>query len=110
MTTWIDVCHVDDLQPDSGVCALVQGRQIALFYLTKPNAVYAIGNYDPFSQANILSRGMVGDLNGKAMVASPMYKQHFDLASGACLENAEIAVPAYPARITDRRVEIQLTE
>jgi nitrite reductase (NADH) small subunit len=110
MTVWIDVCHVDDLQPDSGICALVKGRQVAIFHLTKPGAVYAIGNFDPFSGANVLSRGMVGDLGGRPMVASPMYKQHFDLQTGACLEDANIGVASYPARIAGQRIEIQIEE
>jgi len=110
MSAWIDVCAVKELQPDSGVCALVAGKQVAVFYLTKLQTVYAIDNFDPFSQANVLSRGMIGDLGGKPMLASPMYKQHFDLKTGVCFENADIRVPAYAARIVDARVEIQVTE
>lgn len=110
MSAWIDVCHIDDLQPDSGVCARVLGKQIAIFYLSKPQALYAIGNFDPFSEANVLSRGMIGDLAGKPMLASPMYKQHFDLETGVCFENAKVRVPVYPSRISSNRVEIKLTE
>ncbi len=110
MSTWIDVCHIDDLQPDSGVCALVEGQQIAIFYLQRLNAVYAIGNFDPFSEANVLSRGMVGDLGGQPMLASPMYKQHFNLQTGICFEDATISVAAYPARIENDRVAIQMPE
>lgn len=110
MSAWIDICAVEELQPDSGVCALVAGKQVAVFYLTKLQAVYAIDNLDPFSQANVLSRGMIGDLGGKPMLASPMYKQHFDLQTGVCFENAGVRVPAYAARIVDARVEIQVTE
>ncbi|WAR46370.1 nitrite reductase small subunit NirD [Methylomonas rapida] len=110
MKAWIDVCPVDDLQADAGVCALVRGKQIAIFYLSKLPAVYAIGNFDPFSQANVLSRGMVGDLGGKPMLASPMYKQHFELETGVCFENAEVRIPVYPCRIARDRLEIQLTE
>jgi len=110
MSVWIDVCAVDDLQPDSGVCAWVSGRQVAIFYLTKLQSVHAIGNFDPFSQANVLSRGMVGDLGGRLMVASPMYKQHFDLQTGVCFEDANVQVPAYAARIADGRVEIEVKE
>ena len=110
MSIWIDVCHVDDLQPDSGVCALVNGKQVALFYLPRLQAVYALGNYDPFSQANVLSRGMVGDLGGQPMLASPMYKQHFHLQTGVCIEDANVSVPTYPARIEHDRVAIQMPE
>ena len=74
---WVNVCHLRDLEPDSGVCALVDGKQVAIFYLPRENSVYAIQNYDPISKANVLSRGIVGDINGELVVASPLYKQHF---------------------------------
>ena len=86
MSSWIDVCGLDDLQPDSGVCALVAGKQVALFYLTKTRQVFAVANFDPIGKANVLSRGMIGDLGGEPMVASPMYKQHYSLKTGACFE------------------------
>ena len=110
MSKWIDVCPIDDLQPDSGVCALVEGQQVAIFYLPRLNAVYAIGNFDPFSEANVLSRGMIGDLGGEPMLASPMYKQHFSLKTGICFEDAAVSVPAYPARIENDRVAIRMPE
>lgn len=106
MSAWIDVCHMDDLQADAGVCALVNGKQVAVFYLQRMKAVYAIGNFDPFSQANVLSRGMVGDMGGEPMVASPMYKQHFHLRTGVCFEDAGVSVSAYPVRIDKGRVLI----
>jgi nitrite reductase (NADH) small subunit len=110
MTVWIDVCHYDDLQPDSGICALVQDKQVAIFYLTRLKTAFAIGNFDPFSQANVLSRGMVGDIDGQPMVASPMYKQHFHLQTGVCFEDENVSVPSYPIRIENDRVAIQMPE
>ncbi len=103
---WISVCRVEDLEPDAGVCALVNGKQVAIFYLTQLNQVYAIGNYDPFSHANVLSRGLVGSLGGEPVVASPIYKQHFSLRSGRCLENDRIAVPTYPVRIAGDWIQV----
>lgn len=108
MTEWIDICTVEDLQPDSGVCALVDDRQIAIFYLAEEQAVYALDNHDPFSQTNVLSRGMIGDLQGEPMVASPMYKQHFSLKTGVCLEDATVKLQTYTVRIDNRRVQIAL--
>jgi nitrite reductase (NADH) small subunit len=106
--SWQDVCGVDDLQPNSGVCALVDGLQIAIFYMVKDQAVYAIHNYDPIGKANVLSRGLIGDTKGEPMVASPLFKQHFSLKTGVCAEDEQVAVPAYPVRITNGRVEIQV--
>jgi nitrite reductase (NADH) small subunit len=108
MMAWKDVCNSDDLQPDSGVCVLVAGQQIAVFYMVKEHAVYAIGNYDPIGKANVLSRGIIGDVKGEPMVASPLYKQHFSLKTGVCIEDGQVAVPVYPVRVHDSRVEIQM--
>ncbi len=105
---WKNVCSADDLQPDSGVCALVDGQQVAIFYMAKEQAVYALHNYDPIGKANVLSRGVIGDIKGEPVVASPLYKQHFSLKTGVCVEDGQIAVPVYPARILNGRVEVQV--
>lgn len=106
MKPWIDVCSIDDLQPNSGVCALVAGRQVAIFYMPEDVAVYAVDNYDPFGNANVLSRGLIGDLHDQPIVASPLYKQHFNLLTGVCLEDENVAIPTYAVRIANGRVEV----
>ena len=103
---WVDVCSVDDLIPNSGVCALVGQQQVAIFYMPEDGAVYAINNYDPFSNINVLSRGLIGDLNGEPMVSSPIYKQHFSLKTGVCLDDENTKVEAYAIRISGDRVEV----
>jgi len=95
---WVAVCRLADIVPNTGVCALVRGRQIAVFRLDD-DSVYAIGNHDPFSRANVLSRGIVGDLRGELVVASPVYKQHFSLVSGRCLEDPAVRVAVFPVRL-----------
>ncbi|OGA21624.1 MAG: nitrite reductase small subunit [Betaproteobacteria bacterium RIFCSPLOWO2_02_FULL_67_26] len=96
--SWITVCKLDDIVPNTGVCALVGGRQVAVFRLDD-DSVYAMSNHDPYSRANVLSRGIVGDLKGELVVASPVYKQHFSLVSGQCLEDPQVRVAVYPARV-----------
>ncbi len=105
---WVDVCHVEDLRPYSGVCALVGDQQVAIFYLPADNSVYAIHNYDPIGKANVLSRGIVGDIQGEPVVASPLYKQHFSLQTGQCLENETSSVKSFPARISGDWVQIDM--
>ena len=105
---WITVCDEDDLYLDAGACVLVNGHQIALFLCSHNNTLYAINNYDPIGKANVLSRGIVGSLNGTVVVASPLYKQHFCLESGQCLESAEMLVPTYPVRRFNGSVQVQL--
>ncbi len=95
---WVAVCRLEDIVPNTGVCALVGERQIAVFRLDD-DSVHAIDNHDPFSRANVLSRGIVGDLKGEVVVASPVYKQHFSLATGQCLEDPDVRLAVFPARI-----------
>jgi nitrite reductase (NADH) small subunit len=106
MTEWIAVCRLDDIVPNTGVCALVGARQVAVFRL-EDDSVYALDNRDPFSRANVLSRGIVGDIKGELVVASPVYKQHFNLTTGQCLEDAAVSVAVYPVRIDGATVLVQ---
>lgn len=106
MAQWTPVCRLHDIVPDTGVCALIGGRQIAVFRL-RDDVLHALDNHDPFSHANVLSRGIVGDVQGEVVVASPIYKQHFSLVSGRCLENPDVAVTVYPVRCEGDTVMVQ---
>ncbi len=108
MSGEIEVCALGDINPDMGVCALVEGRQIAIFRVGESDEVHAIGAFDPNSGANVLSRGIVGDLKGRLVVASPIYKQHFDLMTGECLEDPISSVRPYPAGVRDGRVWVRV--
>src|SRR5438045_9679901 len=66
------VCRLDDIVPGTGVCVLVGGDQIAVFRL-RDDSIRAVGNHDPISGANVLSRGTRGDLKGELVVPSPVY-------------------------------------
>ena len=103
---WVDICALSDIVPNTGVCALVQNQQIAIFRVGSGADVYALSNYDPFSKAFVLSRGIIGDRKGIIKVASPIYKQNFNLATGECLDDASVQIPTFPVRVVDGRVEI----
>ena len=102
---WFRACNLDDIEPDSGVCVDLANRQIAVFRVD--DWVYALDNFDPASKVNVLSRGIVGDVSGELAVASPIYKQHFSLTTGRCLEDAELSIPTYPVRLIDGQVWIR---
>ncbi len=105
---WQPVCTRRDLVADSGVVALVDGRQVALFYLpaVAGETLYAIDNRDPKSGANVIGRGIVGHLAGELVVASPLYKQHFRLRDGVCVEYPEQSLRAWPVRFNSDAVEV----
>ena len=108
---WVSICDLPEILPDTGVCALVDGRQIALFRMSDirmGDALYAIDNRDPMSGANVLSRGIVGDVRGELVVASPLYKHHYSLTTGRCLEDPDKFVNVYPAKVVDGRVCVNI--
>ena len=100
---WARVCRVDQLTPGRGAAARVAGRQVAVFRVAAGDgdSVFALDNRDPFSGAQVLSRGLVGDARGVPKVTSPVYKQGFDLRTGVCLDDPAVAVPAYPVTVCD---------
>lgn len=104
---WELVCPVELLTPDRGVAALVAGERVAIFLLAD-GQVCAIDDLDPFSRAAVLSRGLVGDVDGAPTVASPVYKQRFDLRTGRCLDDSTMSVRTWPARVNAGRVEVAL--
>jgi nitrite reductase (NADH) small subunit len=103
---WVDVCAFDDLVPDVGVAALVGGEPVAVFRCWPDDTLYAVGNHDPYSGAGVLARGIVGSIGDRPVVASPIYKQRFDLRTGEALEDAATRIPTYATRIRHDRVQV----
>src|SRR5579864_6807604 len=99
LTGWRCACRLDDILPDTGVCALLADLQIALFRFDE--RVFATDNRDPASGVNVLSRGLLGDIKGEAFVASPLYKHHYSLLSGRCIEDSRKSINVYPVRVRD---------
>lgn len=98
------ICSKQDLIPNSGVCALINGEQVALFYLPETEKkVFAVSNWDPCGSANVMSRGIVGNIGEELVVASPLYKQHFSLTTGECLEE-DVALSTYDVKLDNESV------
>ncbi|PJI86774.1 nitrite reductase (NAD(P)H) small subunit [Luteimicrobium subarcticum] len=113
---WVSVCRFDDLVPERGAAALLPGPdspgghvQVALVRLLD-GRVLAVDNHDPFSGANVLSRGIVGwrTVDGRPVptLSSPLHKQVFSLETGTCLDTAGKAplggsgdLRTYPVRV-----------
>ncbi len=102
---WTDICAVEDILPSTGVCALVANRHVAVFRVGV-DRFFAIDNVDPKSGASVLARGLVGNIGDRVVVASPLYKNHFDLRTGECLEMPEQSVQAHGVRVDGGRISV----
>ena len=103
--TWRAICAVGDLVPGRGVCALVDGRDVALFLLPC-GEVFALDDIDPYCRVAVLSRGLVGSRGDADVVFSPMYKQAFDLRTGIAVDDPDVRVGTYSVRVVDGVVEV----
>lgn len=103
MSGLVRVCPLDRLVPERGAAVLVHGHQVAVFRVVddEGDRVLAVSHHDPFSGANVMARGIVGSSGDRVTVASPMYKQVFDLASGVCLTEPEVRLPVWRTRIEE---------
>jgi nitrite reductase (NADH) small subunit len=107
--SWDIVCTVEDLVPESGVAVWTEDGPVAVFYLPhRLPALFAISHTDPFTGKNVLARGITGDLKRQPVVASPLYKQHFNLQTGQCLEDEGINVKVYPVLLDGNNVRVEV--
>jgi nitrite reductase (NADH) small subunit len=106
---WRDVCAIDDVIPGTGVAALIDGNQIAIIR-TRDGRVAALSNFDPFSNAFVIARGIVGDRAGVPKIASPIYKQNFSLETGECLDDRSVRLAVYPVRVASGRIQVSLAK
>ena len=111
---WVSLCRVTDLEPERGAAALLGSEQLALVRLLD-DRVLAVQQLDPFSGAYVISRGIVGSrvVDGveRPTIASPMYKQVFDLETGECLDavgREPQDLRSWPVRVVDGHVEVRV--
>jgi nitrite reductase (NADH) small subunit len=108
---WRAVCTREDLVLNSGVVALVGTAQVALFYVASIGGaaqLFAVDNRDPVTGVNVIGRGLIGSLGGDLVIASPLYKQHYRLKDGTCLEDAALRLRTWPVRLVGEVVEIDV--
>ncbi|MFF3215268.1 nitrite reductase large subunit NirB [Streptomyces sp. NPDC002886] len=81
------------LEPGRGRTAVLPDGTEAAVFKDRAGEVYAVGNRDPFSGADVIANGIMGSRDGVPVVASPMHKQVFDLRTGICLDDPEVSLP-----------------
>jgi len=113
----VDICALTDLMPERGAAALVNGTQVAVFRLLD-DSVIAVQNLDPYSGANVMSRGLVGThrvtgadgaTRDVVTVTTPMLKQVWNAETGEVLDAAggePHPLTVFPAQVQNGRILI----
>ena len=106
--SWNNVCTLNDIVPNGARCALIDGEQVAIFRIQKGGSdeLFAIANFDPFSKANVMSRGLVGSVGDTLVVASPIYKEHFALSTGQCIEDNSVCLKTWNVQLDGTTVQV----
>jgi nitrite reductase (NADH) small subunit len=104
--TWFKVGNVNDFPDNGGACIKYKDKQIAVYNFTRKNKWYACQNLCPHKMEMVLSRGMIGDLEGIPKVACPMHKKTFSLEDGSNLNGDDFQIAVYPVKIEDENVYI----
>jgi len=102
---WVHVGTLEDIPANAGVAARLGQQQIALFHL--PGAepqIFALENHEPGSGANVLARGLLGDVAGEPVVISPLYKKRFRLCDGVSPDDAALRVRVWPVQIKEGQI------
>lgn len=106
MNNWNTICQQQDLLAGVGVCALHQGQQVAVFLAADGNALYALSNYDAVAQANVMSRGLIGSAGEDLYIASPVYKQRYNLLTGQCLDDDTLSLETFTVRASNNSIQL----
>jgi nitrite reductase (NADH) small subunit len=103
---WVAVLPLAELDVELGVPALIGEHPVALFR-TWDGEVYAVSNLDPRTGASVMARGIVGSRGDVPTVASPLYKDVFDLRTGVCLDDPAKKLAHFEVRILDGVVQVR---
>lgn len=106
MSNWNTICNESDLTPGVGICALHQGQQVAIFKSQDGATLYAVSNFDPVGEANVMSRGLIGSTGDAVYVASPLYKERYNLETGECLDNEELSLKTFSVRAEEGAIQL----
>lgn len=107
MSQWKDICKIDDILFEIGVCALLGDEQVAIFRSYYSDQVFAISNIDSFFEFSVLLRGLIAEYQGELWVVSSLKKQRFRLSDGLCMEDEQFFVKYYEARVKDGVVQLR---
>jgi nitrite reductase (NADH) large subunit len=98
----------DDFPADGGATIKYGQTQIAVFNFATRGEWYASQNMCPHKKAFVLSRGILGDVQGTPKVACPLHKKTFSLETGVSLSDPEYRIETFPVKVENGMVFLQL--
>jgi nitrite reductase (NADH) small subunit len=104
---WVEVCALSQLEPLWAEAAIVDGEQLALVRMPD-GTVFAVSNQDPATGSFVMCRGIVGSHGDRVTLASPLHKQVYDLATGECLNSADLRLRTFETRVESGVVLVRL--
>ena len=105
---WTHVGKVWDFPKDGGATIKYGKTQIAVFNFTSRGEWYATQNMCPHKREFVLSRGLVGDVNGVPKVACPIHKKTYSLETGKGLNDKDFSIQTFPVRVDGDDVYLEL--
>ena len=107
---WFKAARVSDFPENGGACVKYKDLQIAVFNFSRRNEWYACQNLCPHKMQMVLSRGMIGSMEGDPKIACPFHKKTFSLLNGKCLNGEEEKICVFPVKVEDGFIYIGFTQ
>jgi nitrite reductase (NADH) small subunit len=107
---WYKAARQEAFPQNGGACIRYKDLQVAVFNFTRRNEWYACQNLCPHKMQMVLSRGIIGSIEGEPKVACPFHKKTFSLKTGECLNAEECTIETYPVKIEDGYVYVGFTD
>lgn len=106
MSQWKDICKIDDILPETGVCALLGDEQVAIFRPYHSDRVCDQQHRSVLRVQRAVTRADCGT-PWRAVGRQPAEKQRFRLSDGLCMEDEQFSVKHYDARVKDGVVQLR---
>jgi nitrite reductase (NADH) small subunit len=103
---WFRAARAADFPENGGACVRYKDAQIAVFNFSRRGEWYACQNLCPHKMQMVLSRGIIGSMEGEPKVACPFHKRTFSLRTGACTNATEEGIVTFPVKVEDGYVLI----
>ena len=107
-TQWVCFGEASAIPADGGATLKYGRHQIAIFNFKAMDKWFASQNLCPHKREMVLSRGLLGDIEGLPKVVCPMHKKAFSLETGEGLNDPEYSISTFPVEIREGRIFIDL--